>query len=224
MAQQRMLIGHVKGDTGDPGAVKEATATVDNGVGEPSVEVRLSGEDNAKKINFDFKNLKGDTGERGEQGVKGDTGNGITSIEKTAGTGDPGTKDTYTIHFDSLEDTTFDVYNGQDGNGVYHVVTKGADGLCPRLPDDAVAESVFLDDTASWSDPTASTASVDGLALTLAKLTVEKGVISLEDLPERYQARVQATMEPSVVEVSDLPQTIFSEPTTVMSSPTKEES
>lgn len=38
------------------------TASIDNNVGTPSVEVTATGEDTAKVFNFDFKNLKGDKG------------------------------------------------------------------------------------------------------------------------------------------------------------------
>jgi len=49
------------------------------------------------------------TGEAGEQG------NGIVSIIKTGGDGSAGTTDTYTITFTDTTTTTFQVYNGVDG-------------------------------------------------------------------------------------------------------------
>ena len=49
-------------------------------------------------------------------GEKGDTGRGIMSIQKTAGTGEPGTTDTYTISYSDGTDSTFAVYNGADGD------------------------------------------------------------------------------------------------------------
>lgn len=64
------------GKDGTPGTAPELTltATVDGGTGEPSVEVKKSGTDEAPAFALEFKNLKGEKGERGEKGEKGDTG------------------------------------------------------------------------------------------------------------------------------------------------------
>lgn len=58
-----------------------------------------------------------DTGDRaqGPQGEKGDTGNGIVSVDRTSGTGAPGTTDTYTITYTSGGTATFTVTHGTDG-------------------------------------------------------------------------------------------------------------
>jgi len=61
---------------------------------------------------------KGDRGDTGAQGVQGETGNGITGIQRTAGSGAPGTRDTYTITYTDGSTDTFQVYNGADGIGV----------------------------------------------------------------------------------------------------------
>lgn len=53
----------------------------------------------------------------GEQGEKGDPGSSIQSITRTAGTGAPGTTDTYTITLTDGSTTEFYVYNGKDGEG-----------------------------------------------------------------------------------------------------------
>ena len=53
--------------------------------------------------------------------IRGATGNGIERIEKTGGTGAPGTTDTYTIYYTDGGTTTFTVYNGANG-------TNGAPG------------------------------------------------------------------------------------------------
>lgn len=58
------------GDSGTDGGVTNATASVDNNTGVPSVDVQLSG----GVLNFDFKNLKGGQGDKGDVGAK------ITSI------------------------------------------------------------------------------------------------------------------------------------------------
>ena len=51
-----------KGDTGDAAGIKEITASIDNGIGVPSVTVTATGTGAEKTVHFDFKNLKGKTG------------------------------------------------------------------------------------------------------------------------------------------------------------------
>ena len=51
-----------KGDTGDAAGIKEITASIDNGIGVPSVTVTSTGTGVEKTVHFDFKNLKGETG------------------------------------------------------------------------------------------------------------------------------------------------------------------
>ena len=53
--------------------------------------------------------LEVEGGVRGLQGEKGDTGNGISSIAKTATSGNI---DTYTIYFTNGNNTTYNVVNG----------------------------------------------------------------------------------------------------------------
>lgn len=55
----------LKGDAGDAAGFGNVTATVDNNVGTPEVNVTATGPDTAKNFNFDFKNLKGEDGEPG---------------------------------------------------------------------------------------------------------------------------------------------------------------
>ena len=162
-----------QGEQGEPGAAAgfgQATATVDETTGTPSVDVTTSGPDTAKVFNFAFSGLKGETGAKGDTGDKGDTGatgpqgvsvtdaeidesghliitlsagepidagnavgptgakgdTGATGpegasvdrIERTAGTGAPGTTDTYTVYLtDGSTGGTFNVYNGSNGTG-----------------------------------------------------------------------------------------------------------
>ena len=61
--------------------------------------------------------INGTDGEQGIQGIQGDTGNGISSVVRTSGNGAAGTTDTYTITFTNDTTTTFQVYNGADGQG-----------------------------------------------------------------------------------------------------------
>lgn len=46
----------------------------------------------------------------------GKDGRGITSIERIAGNGAPGTQDTYQINYSDGSNFTFQIYNGKDGN------------------------------------------------------------------------------------------------------------
>lgn len=56
-------------------------------------------------------------GKTGEQGNQGASGASIASIERTSGTGAAGTVDTYTITLSNGGSSTFQVYNGADGDG-----------------------------------------------------------------------------------------------------------
>lgn len=49
--------------------------------------------------------------------ITGPSGKSIVSITRTSGTGAPGTIDTYTITFTDSTTSTFQVYNGADGQG-----------------------------------------------------------------------------------------------------------
>lgn len=57
---------------------------------------------------------KGDTGNRG---LKGETGVSITGVVQTGGNHAAGTLDTYTINFSDDTSTTFQIYNGANGEG-----------------------------------------------------------------------------------------------------------
>lgn len=162
-----------QGEQGEPGEAAgfgQATATVDESTGTPSVDVTTSGPDTAKVFNFAFSGLKGETGAKGDTGDKGDTGAtgpqgvsvtdaeinesgrliitlsagepidagnavgptgakgdtgatgpegaSVSRIERTSGTGAPGTTDTYTVYLtDGSTGGTFNVYNGSNGTG-----------------------------------------------------------------------------------------------------------
>lgn len=51
------------------------------------------------------------------ESLRGPAGSSIESITRTAGTGAPGTTDTYTVTLTDGRTTTFNVYNGKDGAG-----------------------------------------------------------------------------------------------------------
>jgi len=87
------------------------TVTVDN----PQATITIVEED----VTI-YTGVVGPQGGQGPAGpvstVPGPTGNGISSIVRTSGTGAAGTTDTYTITYTSGATTTFGVYNGANGN------------------------------------------------------------------------------------------------------------
>lgn len=60
--------------------------------------------------------MDGADGDPGEPGSPGDPGRGIVSVVRTSGTGAAGTTDTYTITYTDNTTSTFNVYNGKDGD------------------------------------------------------------------------------------------------------------
>lgn len=60
---------------------------------------------------------QGQKGDTGNQGIQGVTGVGISKVEQTGGTHAAGTLDTYTIYFTDGTTSTFQIYNGANGEG-----------------------------------------------------------------------------------------------------------
>ena len=255
-----------QGEQGEPGAAAgfgQATATVDESAGTPSVDVTTSGPDTAKVFNFSFSGLKGETGAKGDTGDKGDTGAtgpqgvsvtdaeinesgrliitlsagepidagnavgptgakgdtgatgpagaSVSRIERTSGTGAPGTTDTYTVYLtDGSTGGTFQVYNGANGTGsgdfmadgtvpmsgalqmggnrITNVGAPTADTDAVRQADlKAVSDEVdkILDGTTPVAIPAATTAKIGGVIVGDGLSVEANGTISADSqLPE----------------------------------------
>lgn len=70
-----------QGPTGAAAGFGTPTASVDANVGTPSVNISASGPDTAKVFNFEFHNMKGETGATGPQGPQGVPGFGSVSYD-----------------------------------------------------------------------------------------------------------------------------------------------
>lgn len=109
------------GTDGKSAIISNVSATVDNSVGIPSVEVSMGGTEIDRTFSFAFKNLKGERGLQGEQGIRGETGlqgnagekgeDGFSPTVQTEALAD-GTRITIT---DKDGDKSFEVKNGKDG-------------------------------------------------------------------------------------------------------------
>ena len=97
----------LKGDTGEAAGFGEITATVDNAVGAPEVEVETSGDDTAKNITFNFKNMKGEPGTAAGIADATATVDGTTGVpEVTVSTTGPDTAKQFAFAFSGLKGNT----------------------------------------------------------------------------------------------------------------------
>lgn len=108
-----IALSDLTGPAGDPGATGDTGAA---GTDAKNIDLQT----NATHIQWRYigeawQNLVALTSLVGPVGPDGATGVGIASIAQTAGTGAPGTINTYTITYTDASTTTFGVYQGADG-------------------------------------------------------------------------------------------------------------
>lgn len=76
---------------------------------------------------------QGQKGDTGNQGIQGVTGVGISKVEQTGGNHAAGTMDTYTIYFTDGTTTTFQIYNGANGEGSGDFMANGTVAMTGNL-------------------------------------------------------------------------------------------
>lgn len=127
------VIGVPQGIQGDKGDTGETGATGPQGVSVTNATVNEDGDLVITLSAGDPINAGSVIGPKGEQGDVGPTGASVDHIERTSGTGAPGTTDTYTVYLtDGQTGGTFQVYNGSNGTGSGDFM---ADGSVPMTGD-----------------------------------------------------------------------------------------
>lgn len=200
-----------KGDTGDKG---DTGATGPQGVSVTDAEINESGHliiTLSAGEPIDAGNAVGPTGAPGPTGETGPEGASVDRIERTAGTGAPGTTDTYTVYLtDGSTGGTFNVYNGSNGTGSGDFMADGTVPMsgalqmggnritnvgAPTADTDAVRQSdlkavsdevdKILDGTTPVAIPAATTAKIGGVIVGDGLSVETNGTISADSqLPE----------------------------------------
>lgn len=127
------VIGVPQGTQGDKGETGETGATGPQGVSITNATVNEDGDLVITLSSGSPINAGSVIGPQGIQGEVGPTGASVDRIERTSGTGAPGTTDTYTVYLtDGKTGGTFQVYNGSNGAGAGDFM---ADGSVPMTGD-----------------------------------------------------------------------------------------
>lgn len=127
------VIGVPQGIQGDKGEAGETGATGPQGVSVTNATVSEDGDLVITLSSGSPINAGSVIGPRGIQGEAGPTGASVDRIERTSGTGAPGTTDTYTVYLTNGQaGGTFQVYNGSNGAGAGDFM---ADGSVPMTGD-----------------------------------------------------------------------------------------
>lgn len=127
------VIGVPQGTQGDKGDTGETGATGPQGVNITNATVNEDGDLVITLSAGEPINAGSVVGPQGIQGEVGPTGASVDHIERTSGTGAPGTTDTYTVYLtDGQTGGTFQVYNGSNGTGSGDFM---ADGSVPMAGD-----------------------------------------------------------------------------------------
>lgn len=182
------VIGVPQGIQGDKGETGETGATGPQGVSVTNATVNEDGDLVITLSSGSPINAGSVIGPRGIQGEVGPTGASVDRIERTSGTGAPGTTDTYTVYLtDGQTGGTFQVYNGQNGTGTGDFM---ADGSVPMTGDlqmgghkiTNLAEPTDNTDAASkeYVDDTI-TVSLVGNYIPMGQKGQANGVASLDD-------------------------------------------
>lgn len=182
------VIGVPQGIQGDKGDTGETGATGPQGVSVTNATVNEDGDLVITLSAGDPINAGSVIGPQGIQGDVGPTGASVDRIERTSGTGAPGTTDTYTVYLtDGQTGGTFQVYNGSNGTGSGDFM---ADGSVPMTGDlqmgghkiTNLAEPTDNTDAASkeYVDDTI-TVSLVGNYIPMGQKGQANGVASLDD-------------------------------------------
>ena len=114
-------------------------------------------------------------------------GSSIQSIERTSGTGAPGTTDTYTVTLTNGDTTTFQVYNGKDGSGAGDMTKSVYD---PQ----GKAQDIFSYADTKYSKPSGGIPKAD--LASAVQTSLGKADSALQSVPSTYRtASAQDTID-----------------------------
>ena len=120
-------------------------------------------------------------------GKDGVDGSSIESIERTSGTGAPGTTDTYTVTLTNGDTTTFQVYNGKDGSG-------SGDMTKDVYDPHGKAQDIFAYADAKYSKPSGGIPKTD--LASAVQTSLGKADSALQSVPSTYRtASAQDTID-----------------------------